>query len=145
MLDEVSGKQHSRLDAFALDVLDEFISVSSLFTCDQEAEPAWSGILSRYRKDQTVLCLSESCSQAVEVVASALHEGREFLELGTSDGCLEVCGFQVISEMGIYIFVVIAKRKLTVLSVKAVSAEVVMSGRADTVTAPVAEGTDDLV
>ena len=40
---------------------------------------------------------------------------------------------------------VIATRKLTVLTVNAESEEVHMSGRADTVAAPVTEGTDYLV
>ena len=40
---------------------------------------------------------------------------------------------------------IVAQRQLTVLTVKAVSAQVVPAGRADTVAAPVTEGTDDLV
>ena len=40
---------------------------------------------------------------------------------------------------------VIAQRQLAVLAVEAVSAQVVLAGRADTVTSPVTEGADDLI
>ena len=145
MFDQVSGEQHSRLDAFALDVLDEFIPVCSLLACDQETKPARSGVLRRNREDQAVFRLRKSGSQTVKVVSSALHEGREFLDLRAADRCLKVCRFQVIAEMGVYIFVVIAERKFSVLSVETMSAHIVMSGRADAVAAPVAERADDLI
>ena len=90
----------------------------------------------------------EECAEAFgyyKVVSSALHEGREFLDLRAADRCLKVCRFQVIAEMGVYIFVVIAERKFSVLSVETMSAHIVMSGRADAVAAPVAERADDLI
>ena len=40
---------------------------------------------------------------------------------------------------------VVAKRQLTILAVKSMTAEVIAAGRADTVASPVAEGTDNLV
>ena len=40
---------------------------------------------------------------------------------------------------------IVAQRKLAVLAVEAVSAQVVPAGRADTVASPVTEGADDLV
>ena len=40
---------------------------------------------------------------------------------------------------------VVAKRKLTILAVKSVTAEVIAAGRADTVASPVSERTDNLV
>ena len=40
---------------------------------------------------------------------------------------------------------VVAKRQLTILAVKSVTAEVIAAGRADTVASPLAERTDNLV
>ena len=40
---------------------------------------------------------------------------------------------------------IISQRKLSILAVEAVSAQVVPTGRADTVASPVTEGADDLV
>ena len=47
--------------------------------------------------------------------------------------------------MGIYIFVVISHWEFAVLTVKAVSAQVVMSRWTDAVSSPVTEGADDLI
>ena len=137
MLGQITCKQHSGLYALLLHVLNYCVAVHTFPAGDKETKPARSGVLGRNREDQAVFRLRKSGSQTVKVVSSALHEGREFLDLRAADRCLKVCRFQVIAEMGVYIFVVIAQWKFSVLSVETMSAHIVMSGRADAVAAPV--------
>ena len=76
---------------------------------------------------------------------SALHKGRELLELCTADCCLQIGCLEIISKLRIYILMILTERKLSVLSVKAVTAHIVTTGRTDAVTPPVTHGADDLV
>ena len=78
--------------------------------------------------------------QPLPVVAATFNKGREFLQLLTADGRLHICDLQVIAEMTVYIFVIIALGQFTELTVKAMSAEIVLTGGADAIAAPIAVG-----
>ena len=54
MLGQISGKQHSCLNAALLHVLNNFISVYAFLAGDQETKPARFGIFTCLRKDQLV-------------------------------------------------------------------------------------------
>ena len=74
-----------------------------------------------------------------------LDKGRKLLQLLHADRCLEIRRLQVVSEMTVHIFVVITVGQLPVIAVKTPATQVVTSGRADTVAAPVAVRQDQAV
>ena len=63
----------------------------------------------------------------------------------TTDCRLHIRSFQIIAEMGVNIFMVIPQRKLSILPVKAMSARIVLSGGAYTVSSPIPKRTDNFV
>ena len=125
MLCQIACKQHSGLHALFLHIPDHLIPLHAFPARNQETEPAGPGMRAGFRKNQLFLCSLKSCLQAVEIVTAPLHKGWEFIQLGASNGGLHVRCLQVISEMGIHVFVVIPQRKLPELSVKPVSAHIV--------------------
>ena len=56
--------------------------------------------------------------------------------------CLHIRYFKVIAKMRIYVLMVIAKRKFTILPVKTMSAQIIYAGRAHAVPSPITERTD---
>ena len=78
-------------------------------------------------------------------MAPFFDKEREFFQLGHANGGLHISRFQVITKMGIHVFMVVAKWQLAILFVKAVSAKVVFSGWAGAVSPPVSKRFDDFV
>ena len=145
MSGEIAGKEHPGLDSSELRILDQPVPVHALPAGDEEAEPAGAGVFCRPGQDQTILHCLQVLIQTVKIMAPPFYKGRELLQLGTADGCLHVRGFQVISEMRVYIFVIVSQGQLPILSVKPVAAQIIPSRRTHTVPPPVSEGADDLV
>ena len=69
----------------------------------------------------------------VPVVASAFYETRELLKLLNTYRGLHIRHFEIIPEMAVHILVVISVRQLTIVPVKPVTAQIIMSGRTDAV------------
>ena len=90
MLDQVSGKEHTRLHALFLDIFDYLVPIHALLAGQKETKPARSGVLARLRQDQLVGGVCQRCFQPVEVMTSALHKARELVKLRASDGCLQI-------------------------------------------------------
>ena len=145
MLDQVSGKEHTRLHALFLDIFDYLVPIHALLEV-------------RRKPNQ----LGSECSQATgRIYASSVPASPAFRRAklcflrSTKDGNFSSCAqpidacrsvaFKLYPKWEVYIFMVVAKRQLTILAVKSVTAEVIAAGRADTVPSPVAEGTDNLV
>jgi hypothetical protein len=70
---------------------------------------------------------------------------RQLFQLRHADRRLHICSFQVIAQMRVNIFVVIAHRKRPKPAGKTVSAGTVLSAAADAVPAPVPQRADDPV
>ena len=145
MLCQISREKHAGLDAASFDMLHQGIAVHARAAGDQEAEPAGIRCRTGLRKDQSVLRSRQRRLQPGKVVLSPLHEGGELVQLGAADAGLHVRGLQIVAEVGIDILVVVSLREFSVLAVEAVSAEIVPSGGAAAVPAPVPEGADDTV
>ena len=147
MLDEVAGKEHTGLHAVVLDIADHRLTVHALLTGHKEAEPARVRIRLRLRQDQLRSCsaLDEERLQQLEVVLPACDEARELFELCDADRRLHIGSLQIIAEMAVDILVVIALRKLAILSVEAVVAGIIVSRCAPAVTAPVTDRAHDAV
>ena len=70
--------------------------------------------------------------------SACFDKGGELFELLAADSSLHIRHLQVIPKVAVHIFVVIALRKLTKLTIKTMTAEVIMTGRANAVAAPIA-------
>lgn len=145
VLDEVAGKEHAGLDAFALDVRHDFLAVDAFATGHEEAEPARVAVCAWFRQDELVLDVLQAVLEIVEVVTAALDEAREFLELGAADSGLHVRDVQVQAKVRIDVFVIVAFRQLAVLAVEAMAAVIILTGGTDAITAPVAHRAGDLI
>jgi len=147
MLDQVAGEQQTGLHIMRLDVACNRVTVQSAFRTDrnQETKPGRTAVLSRFGQNDLISNRLQSSAQAIPIVTAALNEGGELLQLLTANGSLHICNLQVIAEVAVYILVVIAVGKLTVLAFKAVLAEVVLTGGADAVTTPVTVAEDQAV
>lgn len=142
VLDEVAAEQQTGLHVVALHIAGHGVAVQTALRLDrdQEAEPGRAAVGSRFRQDQLVGGGLQRGAQAVPVVAAALDEGRELLQLLAADGGLHVGDLEVIAKVAVDVLVVVALGQLAELTVKAVAAEVILAGGADAVAAPVAEG-----
>ena len=78
-------------------------------------------------------------------MAAALNEARELLQLLTADSRLHIGDLQVVAKVAVYILMIIPLGQLAELTVEAVMAEVVLSGGADAVPAPVPVAQDQPV
>ena len=108
MFDQVSGKEHTGLYAFFLDLLYQLISVHTFPAGDQESKPARLGILTCFRKDQFVFGSFQCFFQIIEIMNSAFYKRRELAQLGTSHSCLHIRCFQVVSKMRVHIFMIVS-------------------------------------
>ena len=90
MLDQVSGKKHTRLHALFLDVFDYLVSIYALTAGQKETKPARIGMLTGNRQDIGILGSGKSRFQAGEIVFSALHEGWKLFKLRAADRRLQV-------------------------------------------------------
>lgn len=111
----------------------------------EEAEPARMAIRFWFRQEELVTEWCERVAQVSKILAPTLCEVRELLQLRAADGRLHIRDAEVHPEVRVDVFVVVALRQIAVLTIEAMAAVVVLSGGADTVAAPVAEGTDNLV
>ena len=99
VLDEVACKEHTSLNAFALDVRNDLLAIDTFAAGHEEAEPARIAVRTRLRQDELVLDILQAVLQIVKVMTATIDEAREFLELGTTDSSLHVCDVQIQAEV----------------------------------------------
>ena len=146
MADQVAGEEKTGLDIAFRQLPRHFVAGDAGVLPDgnQEAEPGGNTVFGRFGENQAALCGNQHPAERVPVLPAFLDEGREFFQLFHADGGLQVRGLQIVPEMAVDILVIIALREFPVMAVKPVPAEIVLSGRAHAVAAPVAEGADQL-
>ena len=83
--------------------------------------------------------VGETSSEDFPVAFASFDEGGKFFELLTADGCLGVERLEVVAEVAVDIFVIVALRQLAELPTEAFAAGVVFAGGAPAVATPVAE------
>ena len=129
-----------------LQVLSQFITcIACIFLHgDEETKPRGLRVLLGLGKEKTLHTLQTVIHRLI-VLSSALHNEVELLQLGTANSCLKICGFEVIAQMTINIFMVIALRQLTKLTSKATTTGIIHTTYAPAVTAPVTITVDILV
>ena len=98
VLDEVAAEQQMGLHVVALHIAGHGVAVQTTLRLDrdQEAEPGRAAVGSRLRQDQLVGGGFQRGAQTVPVVAAALDEGGELLQLLAADGGLLIGLFLVI-------------------------------------------------
>ena len=110
----------------------------------REAEPAGVRAGRRGGEDKHVLQRLEARAKPGEVAAAGGDEAVELVELGHAHGRLHVGELQVVADVGIDVFVVVAVRQVAELPVEPLAAGVVVPRLAPAVAAPVAEALHEL-
>ena len=118
------------------------VSVDSCFRLhrNQETKPGRPTVFRRLRQNEPVLKREQRLTQPFPVMTPFFNEGREFFQLFYTDSSLQIRHLQIVAKMTIDIFVVITLGKLAKLPIITMTAEIVTTGRTDTVPAPIAIG-----
>ena len=98
MTQQVTSKEITRLNLMVLKIARQFVTgvAGILLHGDEEAKPAGTAVFLRFRQQQPPRIL-QSAVHDVEILATALNDEVELLELRTADGGLHVGGFQVVA------------------------------------------------
>ena len=126
MLRQIPSKEHPRLNAVLLNIAYNLCAFDTFAAGQKEAKPARSCVLRRLRQDKKVLHVYKCRTETREVVPPPLHKGRQFLQLRHADCRLQIRRLQIIAKMRIDVFVIVAMRQLSVLSVETATAEIVL-------------------
>ena len=81
----------------------------------------------------------ETCAKDFPVTFAGFNEGGKFFELLTTDGGLGIERLEIVAEVAVDVFVIVALRQLAELPTEAFAAGVVFAGGAPAVATPVAE------
>src|SRR3546814_7887042 len=104
-----------------------------------EPEPGRFAFGRRLGQDEEFLEFLESVAKPLEIASAGGDEAVEVIQLGMADSSLHVGDLQVVAQMGVYVFVIVAPRPVAEHPVKAVAARVVLPRIAEAVAAPVAD------
>ena len=109
---------------------------------DGEAEPAWISVLARYGEDENVFQWKQGVAEIGEVGLATLDEAGELGDLRDAERGLHVGRFEVIADVRVGVFVVVAAGQGAELPVEALAAGIVDAGLAPAIAPPVAEAVD---
>jgi len=93
----------------------------------------------REREVENMIEIGEGNAEGIPVPFAGLDEGGEFFELNASNGGLGVERLEVVAEVAVDVFVVVALGEFAELPAEAFLAGIVLAGGAPTVAAPVAK------
>src|SRR5919198_5922082 len=82
---------------------------------DRKTEPARLGSGGGPRQDQVFFQIAEAVVEGREIAPTGGDEIGQFLQLGNADGRLHVGGLQVVTDVRVGVFVVVATGELTEL------------------------------
>ena len=120
--------------------------------CDRRAHPrarrweirtSWVGVGRAFRQQQEIFERLQAVIQVLEISSPGGDEAGEFCQLRHADGGLHVGQLQVVADVGVGVFVIVAAGQIAQLPIEALAAGVVFSRLAPAVAAPVAEGFDE--
>ena len=100
---------------------------------------AWVGSM----KSKHVGAIAQAATQIIPVVDAGLDEVRQFLQLDPADGRLDVQRLEIVAQVRIDVFVVVALGQLAQLPLEAFAAGVVHAAGAPAIAPPIAEALDD--
>jgi len=85
----------------------------------------------------------KATAKVFPIINASLDELRQTLKLNAANGSLNIEGFEIIAEMGIDVFVVVALGEFAELPVESFAAGIVFAAGAPAIAAPIAEAFDD--
>lgn len=138
---QVAGKQQAGADLVLVQVGEQVQpgDRAVFFQRDGEAEPGRVRVFGRLGQADEFFARLESLFQEGVVVFAGLDELRGLVQLRQAAGGLHVGDFEVVAQVAVGVFVVVAIGQLTQLLAKAFAAGVVFTGLAIAVAAPVAK------
>ena len=110
----------------------------------REAEPRWITSRCRLRQDQLFRTVGQTLTEPGKIALARDDEIIEAIHLCQGAGGLHVGDFQVVAQVSIGVFVIVALWQIAQLPTKSFAAGVVFSGRTVTVATPVPEALGDL-
>src|SRR5262249_15229530 len=113
LMDQVATEYGPGRDLVLLEKFNEVVSVDICFRsyCNNKTEPTRVTILRGTRKNQHILEVCQTFAQPRPVALSRGYEIRQFLELRQTDCSLHVCHLQVVADMRINVFMIVAERQ----------------------------------
>jgi len=142
---EVTTEQVAGFDTGGFQGADEVGAGQAGFRADGDhvAKPGGVGLVRGAMQDELVGVLPQAGGQAVVVALTGRDELRELAQLSAADGGLHVGDLEVVSDVAVNVFVVIAIRQRAELLAEALAAGVVFAAGAVAVAAPVAKAAGD--
>ena len=145
MTQEIATEEVSGLDAVGFQKCGQVVAGKTglIFHRDDITEPGGIGVLRGPGKDEAVFEGFQHLGEFPEILLAPGDELIEFPELGAADGGLHVCDLEVVADMAVNVFVVIAVGQGAKLLAEAFPAGVAFPPGAVTIPAPVADGAGD--
>ncbi len=91
---------------------------------------------------RVAVLVAEPGLQICKIALSRVDERRQFLQLRNAHGRLHVGGFEIIANVRIDVFVIVAVRQLSQLPVETLAAGILFTRSAPAIPSPVAKGFD---
>ena len=143
---EIAAEKVSGLDAVGFQMCGDVVAgePGAFPDGDHVTKPGGIGVFRGLGQDEKVFVGFKEFIEFMEVFLAPGDELLEFLELGAADGGLHVRDFEIITDVTVNVFVVIAEGQAAELLAEAFSAGVAFPPGAITIPAPVADGAGDV-
>lgn len=141
MTQQIAAEQIACLNVRFFQKPHQLISFESavLLHRQDETEPSRIALEGGFRKQQEFGVFPESVTESLKIALSGFDELGELENLRGTDRRLHIRHLQVIANVGIYVFVVIAVWQRAELLSKSLAARVVITAIAVTVSSPISE------
>lgn len=139
---EVAGKEEAGADLVLVEVFEKVdtLDAARLLEGDREAEPGRIAVRGGLGNIQEGAQAGQARLQQREVALAGGDELRRALELRQTAGGLHVGDLEVVAEVGVDVFVIVALRQGAELLAESLATGIVTAGGTVAVAAPVAEG-----
>src|SRR5262249_8754050 len=109
---QVAAEEQARADAPGFQMAHQLIAVEWYVRSHRQrkAEPTWLGIGRCSGQDEIRRQVEEAIAQSAEIAAPGFDELRQFRKLGQADRGLHVGRLEVVADVRINVFVIVALR-----------------------------------
>ena len=140
LLEDVARENKPRLDFRFLQERDEITPLDVRLERDRKAEPRRIRLGMDHRHDDVLFPLRKPFEIKRGVLAARGDERGQLLELRAADRRLHVAHLEIVAEVGIDVFVIVAVGERAELPVEALAAGIAHARLAPAIAAPVAHG-----
>ena len=111
MTQEIAAEEVSGLDAVGFQECGQGVAgKTGLFSHrDNITEPGGIGVLRGPGQDETVFAGFQNLGEFLEILLALGDESPQLFQLSAANGCLHICNFEIISNVTIDIFVIVAE------------------------------------